>query len=173
MAKLNLINSERFLDEKGRAKYRDVIERDAQELINVWNPNETEKRTKHFKSRNSIEAKKRILALSIMERAFLFTVEPYMDWESNILIGDGVTAGRKKQPLLWKEIDKITGMDIRARRKAVQGLIEKNVIGFILTEEKKKGIIINPDYALHGRKPTEALINAFHSEVVLEDEEPD
>lgn len=170
MKKLNVVKSERVINpETGEVRFRDTIERNPQELINVWNPHQKESRMKHFKSRNSIEVKKMIISLSPLERAFLFTVEPYLDWETNILVGDGQTAGKKKDPLLWKDIDKILGFDQRTRRKVVEELIKKNILAY-LEGNHRKGIVINPDYALNGRSPAKALVNAFNSSSKLDEE---
>jgi len=164
MNKFTVINSERKINqETGEITYLDTIERKPQELINVWDPNKKIQRTKHIKRRSSIDARKLLLTLSPNERAFLFSVEPYLQWETNVLMGDGVTAGKKDQPLLWKDIDKLTGMERHVRKATVKLLEERNLIGYLESEHKRKGIVINPDLMLNGRLPSDSLRNVFFS----------
>jgi len=170
MRKFVVVKSEKVIDPKtGEVRYHDTIERQPEELINVWNPHQKENKMKHFKARNSIAVKKMIMSLTHQERAFLFTVEPYLDWETNILVGDGQTAGKKKEPLKWKDIDKIVEFDPRTRRKIVDELIKKNILNFLVSD-RKKGIVINPEYALNGKTPLQALVNTFNSPGSLDDE---
>jgi len=172
MTKFIVINSERVIDENtGEVTYRDTIERRPQELINVWDPRRKIQQTKHIKRRSSIEARKLIVGLSLYERAFLFAVEPYLQWETNVLLGDGVTVGKKDRPLLWKDIDKLTGMDKRTRQKTVKALTGKNLIGYFESEHKRKGIVINPILMLNGRSPSQGLLNTFLSTYDLDKED--
>jgi len=161
MQNFKVIKSEKVVDQKtGEIKYHDTVERLPQELIGVWNPHQKEKNYKYIKMKNSLEVKKKINELTINEKAFLLSVIPYLDWETNILVGDGRTAGQKQFPLKWKEIDKITGFEQRTRRKIVESLVEKNILNYI-SGDYKKGIVINPQYALNGKTPSQTLINTF------------
>lgn len=118
MSKLSIIKTEKVVNaQTGEVTYQDTIERKPQELINVWDPYGKIQKTKHIKRRSSIEARKIMLQLNLYEKAFLFAIEPYLQWETNLLIGDGVTAGKKDYPLLWKDIDRITGIDKRNRKR--------------------------------------------------------
>jgi len=164
MNKFVVVASEKKVNqETGEITYLDTIERRPQELINVWDPRRKIQRTKHIKRRSSIEARKLMLELTLNERAFLFAVEPYLQWETNVLIGDGVTAGKKDQPLLWKDIDKLTRMERHTRKATVELLVEKNLVGYLESQHKRKGIVINPDLMLNGRLPSESLRNVFFS----------
>jgi len=172
MRKFIVVKSEQVVNpETGEVNYHDTIERRPQELINVWDPNGKIRQTKHVKRRSSIEARKIITTLNHNERVFLFTVEPYLEWETNLVIGDGVTAGKKDKPLLWKDIDGLLGMDERTRRKTVESLEKKNLIGYLESQHKRKGIVINPILILNGRSPSPALLNTFLSSKELEKEE--
>lgn len=168
---LNVVKSERVIDpETGEMKYHDTIERQPEELIGVWSPRGKESRTKHIKINSRLEIKRKLKTLTGPEKIFLLSVLPYMDWESNLLVGDNVTAGTKKQPLSWADIEKITGLEPRARRKAVEGLMKKKVLAY-LANDKKRGLVINPQFALNGKIPSTSLINTFNTATTLEEPE--
>lgn len=161
MQNFKVVKSERVFDpDTGEMKYHDTIERLPQELIGVWDPNRKDKSYKYIKMKNSLDVKKKISELTTNEKAFMLSIMPYLDWETNILVGDGRTAGSKNHPLKWRDIDKITGFEQRTRRKIVESLVAKNILNYI-SGDYKKGIVINPQYALNGKTPSQVLINTF------------
>jgi len=171
LKKNNIIESKRVVNpDTGEILYRDTIERKPEELVGTWNPRGKESRTKHIKINSRLEIKRKLKTLTGPEKIFLLSVLPYMDWESNLLVGDGVTLGIKKQPLSWADIEKITGLEPRARRKAVAGLMEKKILAY-LANDKKRGLVINPQFALNGKTPGASLINTFNTATTLEEPE--
>lgn len=170
MSKFTVIKEEKIVDPNtGEVKYLDTIERKPQEVISVFDPYKKAQRRKHVKRNSSIEIRKLCLLLNNDCKAFLFAVQPYLQWETNLLVGDGVTAGKKDQPLIWKDIDRLTGMDKRTRQKVIKQLSDENLIAYLESNHKRKGIVINPSLMLNGRIPAEALLNAFSTNECLED----
>ena len=86
----------------------------------------------------------------------------YLDWETNIIVGDD-TVGMKGVPLRAGDIDKISGLDRKRRGKAVKGLADKNILAYIITEDRRKAYVMNPEWALNGRNPQDALVKTFQS----------
>ena len=67
------------------------------------------------------------------------------------------------------DIDKISGLERRSRGRAIKGLIEKGILAYIETADKRKAYVMNPNWVLNGRNPQEALLNTFKSENDVED----
>jgi len=124
---------------------------------------------KYVKVRTAREQKRLYRSMTSEQKAFLFSLLPYMDWETNILIGDGED-GENGKPLRWCHVQKIAGISKPTRIKLMRVLEEKGVIGYMLIKRAKKGIVVNPRYALNGRVPQESLLAVFDSEKDVEDE---
>jgi hypothetical protein len=128
------------------------------------------KNVKHAKFRTAREQKRLYNKLSLDEAGFLVKLMPYMAWETNLIIGDGVQ-GEKDKPLSWAQIDKFLNCSKRHRINIVKSLEEKKVIGYLVIAQKKVGIVINPKYAIHGYKPDESLLQSFNMTEDVEEEE--
>jgi|GEM_PF-2308511 len=160
--------SERKVKKNGATVYHDTIERKPSEVIHVFNPYEVKNKTKHIKLQNSLNQKEELKKLSRDEKVLVFCLSYYLDWETNIIVGDDVI-GKKNTPLKGTDIDVISGLDRKRRGKAIKGLIEKNILAYIETADRRKAYVMNPDWALNGRNPQEALLNTFKSENDVED----
>ncbi len=160
--------SERKVKKNGATVYHDTIERKPSEVIHVFNPYEVKNKTKHVKLQNNLNQKEEIMKLSRDEKVLVFCLSYYLDWETNIIVGDDVI-GKKNIPLKGTDIDKISGLERRSRGRAIKGLIEKGILAYIETADKRKAYVMNPDWVLNGRNPQEALLNTFKSENDVED----
>ena len=154
--------SERKVSKNGATVYHDTIERKPSEVIQVFNPYEVKNKTKHIKLQNNLNQKEEIAKLSRDEKVLVFCLSYYLDWETNIIVGDD-NVGVKGFPLRASEIDAISGLDRKKRVKAMQGLIDKNILAYIDTAGRRKAYVMNPDWALNGRNPQEALLNTFRA----------
>lgn len=159
--------SERKVKKDGATVYHDTIERKPSEVIHVFNPNDVKHKTKHIKLQNNLNQKEEIQKLSRDEKVLVFCLSYYLDWETNIIIGDDVV-GHKGFPLKAGDLDKISGLDRKRRVKAVQGLIKKNILAYIDSEGRRKAYVMNPDWALNGRNPQQALLNTFRAKEDVE-----
>lgn len=162
--------SERKLNRNGATVYHDTIERKPGEVINVFDPNEIKNRTRHVKLQNSLAQKEQMMSLTQDEKLLVFCLSYYLDWETNTVIGDG-QIGQKNYPLKASDIDRIAGLDRRRRIRAVKGLMDKNILAYTLTEHRRKAYVMNPEWALNGRNPQEALLNTFNSKIDVENEQ--
>lgn len=165
-----VLESKRATKKNGVMVYHDTIERKPNEVIHVFDPHEVKQKTKHIKLQNSGVQKEQMMNLSRDEKLLIFCLAYYLDWETNIVVGDDVV-GQKGHPLKASDLDTITGLDRHRRAKAVKGLIEKNILAYITTEERRKAYVMNPDWALNGRNPQESLINTFNSKIDVENEQ--
>lgn len=163
-----VVKSERQVKRGGKMVYLDTIERSPNEVINVFDPYDIKHKTKHVKLQNNIAQKEQMQKLNRDEKVLVFCLSYYLDWETNIIVGDG-EIGEKNKPLRAGDIDKICGLDRHRRAKAVRGLISKNVLAYILTEDRRKAYVMNPDWALNGRNPQEALVKTFYSKHDVEE----
>lgn len=162
--------SERKVKRGNAVVYYDTIERKPSEVIAIWDPYAIRFRAKHVKIQNNLAQKEKMRELTSDERALLFSLVYYLDWETNIVVGDG-EIGQKNVPLRASEIDIICGLERHRRRKAMLGLIEKNIIAYAMTEHRRKAYILNPYWALNGRNPQESLLNTFTSQTDVDDEQ--
>lgn len=165
-----VLESKRATKKNGTMIYLDTIERKPNEVIHVFNPNDVKHKTKHIKLQNSGIQKEQMLKLSRDEKLLIFCLAYYLDWETNIVVGDD-SVGKKGYPLKATDLDTITGLDRHRRAKAVKGLIEKNILAYITTEERRKAYVMSPDWALNGRNPQESLLNTFNSKNDVENEQ--
>ena len=123
---------------------------------------------RHVKLRTARDQKRIYKTLTPEQKAFLFSVLPYMDWETNLLIGDG-DDGEVSKPLRWCHIEKIAGICKNHRIKLMRELEAMRIIGYMVIQGKKLGIVINPEYALRGRVPQEALLAVFKAQIDVEE----
>lgn len=123
---------------------------------------------RHIKLRTAREQKRIYMSMTPSQKAFLFSLLPYMDWETNLLIGDG-DDGDLGKPLRWIHIERIAGISRNHRIKLMRELEAKRIIGYMVIQGKKLGIVINPEYALRGRIPQEALKAVFEAEIDVEE----
>lgn len=163
-----VVKSERAKKKGGAMVYLDTIERAPNEVIHVFNPYDVRHKTKHIKLQNNLAQKESVQRLNRDEKVLVFCLSYYLDWETNIIVGDG-EVGEKNRPLKVGDIDKISGLDRRRRAKAIKGLIQKNVLAYIVTEDRRKAYVMNPNWALNGRNPQEALVNTFNAKRDVEE----
>ncbi|MDO3680624.1 hypothetical protein [Paenibacillus ehimensis] len=150
-----------------------LVHKRSNEIVRVFDPGNSKKNIRHVKLRVARKQKRVYEKLTIEERGFLFSMLPYLEWETNIVVGDGIIE-EKNKPLNFSKIEKVAGISKPTRIKIVESLVEKKVIGFIEVRRKRAAIVINPQYALRGVKPDDALRQVFDFELDLEeDEEPD
>jgi hypothetical protein len=110
-------------------------------------------------------------SLELDEAGLLLKLLPYMSWETNLLVGDG-KVGVKGAPLRWSDIDKIIKCSKPKRIKIVRALEQKGIIGYQEADGKKIGIVVNPTYAINGKKPAMELLQTFSlSAIVTQDDE--
>ncbi|WP_010503307.1 hypothetical protein [Paenibacillus elgii] len=150
-----------------------LVHKRSNEIVRVFDPGNSKKNIRHVKLRVARKQKRVYDKLTIEERGFLFSMLPYLEWETNIVVGDGVIE-EKNKPLNFTKIEKVAGISKPTRIKIVESLVEKKVIGFIEVRRKRAAVVVNPQYALRGVKPDDALRQVFDFELDLEeDEEPD
>jgi len=176
MARKELLNSNIETDmETGEVSVIETVKRSSGQTIVVldnkkkkekYQPNEQ----KFIKIGTASEQKKMMLSLGRRERAFLYPLLFFMDWETNLLVGDG-EIGKKGKPLTWANTDKLTGFDRHTRKLIVESLEKNKVIGYIVVGGAKRGIVINPKFALRGKIPKEALKEAFDCDYDVDYEE--
>lgn len=150
-----------------------IVHKRSTDIVRVFDPSGSKRNVRHVKVRVARKQKRVYDKLSIEERGFLFSILPYLEWETNIVVGDGIIE-EKNKPLNFSQIEKIAGISKHFRIKLVNSLVEKKVIGFIMVRNKRSAIVVNPQYALRGIRPDDALRNVFDYELdIEEDEEPD
>ena len=174
-----VLNSSKAVDpETGEILIVETITRRHDEIVAVFeakpknevaHKREQHKREqKHIKLRTARDQKRIYKTLTTEQKAFIFSLLPYMDWETNLLIGDGED-GENGKPLRWCHVEKIAGISKNHRIKLMRELEEKRIIGYMMVQGKKLGIVINPEYALRGRSPQEALLAVFSSRIEVEE----
>jgi hypothetical protein len=160
------IDKSRVVDaDTGEVLHKHTVLRKSNEVVKVFDASTARKNVKHVKLRIAREQKRTYMKLTLEERGFLFSVLPYMEWESNILISD-----ETGKPLSWAKVDGIVGISKHTRIKIVRSLEDKRVIGYIVIAGKKRGIVVNPAYAIRGRKPKDALKAVFEYDGSIEDD---
>nr|WP_285854479.1 hypothetical protein [Paenibacillus elgii] len=147
----------------------EILKRKGQ-FFRLFDQENIKRNTKHIKLRAARRQKRLYEQLTLEEKGFLFSLLPYLEWETNILVGDG-TVEEKNKPLNFARIDEIIGVSAKFRRKIIQSLVDKKVLGFITVRNKRAAIVVNPDYALRGVKPDDALKQVFDFEMDLDEED--
>lgn len=171
IAEKELVQAREVMDTgTGEVLVQEVINRRPDQIIVVMDPKPKtlyskdeigqRREQKHIKLRSARDQKRIYKSLAENEKAFIFSLLPYMDWESNILMGDGED-GEKDKPLRWVHVERISGISKPTRIKVVKELEAKRIIGYMVVAGSKKGIVINPEYALYGRHPMDALLAVF------------
>lgn len=173
---LHQVKPNKFVDdETGETFVNRTVQTRPHEYIQIRDPFASKRNVKHVKVRTARDQKRAYLRLTLDERGFLFSILPYVAWETNLIVGDGEMF-EKNKPLTWANVDHIVGVDRRTRTKLVHSLEDKKVIGYVVVKHEKKlvkaGIVINPDFVLRGSKPQQELLRAFNATVsVWEDDE--
>jgi hypothetical protein len=147
-----------------------TVYRRADEVVVAFNPKQSNRNIKHVRVRTARKQNRVYDKLTLNECGFLFKVLPYLEWESNILAGDGEIAPKGK-PLNYTQIDAIVGISKHLRIDIVKSLTEKKVFGFMMIRGKRVALVLNPEYVLRGRKPDGALKQAFDYEEDLDEQE--
>lgn len=138
------------------------------EVIVAFDPKHTTRNIKHVRVRTARQQKRVYDKLTLEERGFLFSLLPYLQWETNIVVGDGEIA-EKGVPLAFTYIDAIVGISKPTRIKIVRSLIDKKVLGFLTVSGKKVAIVVNPSYVIRGRKMNDTIKKAFECDVDVEE----
>jgi hypothetical protein len=47
--------------------------------------------------------------------------------------------------------------------------MEKNILAYIVTDQGRKGYVMNPEWALNGRNPQQSLVNTFSTKEIIEE----
>lgn len=171
--KKNLVATKQVIDpETGEVIILETVARRPGEFVGVFEAKpkdevKQKREQKYIKVKTARKQKRIYKSLTSEQKAFLFSLLPYMDWETNLLMGDGED-GEKGKPLRWCHIQKIAGISKNHRIKLMRELDQKGMIGYMLIQGRKKGIVINPRYALNGRVPKEALLAVFQTEKDIE-----
>jgi len=84
--------------------------------------------------------------------------------------GDGDIAPKGK-PLNFSQIDAVVGISKPHRIKIVRSLVEKRVLGYLMVGGKRVALVVNPEYALRGRKPDDTLVQAFNITDAIDNDE--
>lgn len=155
--------------ETGEVLISQTVYRRANEVVVAFNPRETNRNIKHVRVRTARKQKRVYDKLSLDERGFIFSVLPYLEWETNIVAGDGEFAPLGK-PLNFVQIDALVGVSKPKRIELIRSLVEKRVLGFLMVGGKRVALVLNPEYALRGRRPDDTLKQAFGCEGSIEDE---
>lgn len=153
----------------GEVLIEQTVYRKQNEVVVAFDPNETNRNVKHVRVRTARKQKRVYDKLTLDERGFLFSILPYLEWETNIVAADGEIA-EKGKPLSFVQIDAIVGISKPHRIKLVRSLVEKRVLGFLTVAGKRAALVVNPQYALRGRKPDDALKVAFQYGGDIDDE---
>lgn len=135
---------------------RNVIMRD-NEIVKVFNPRNTGRAQKFVKQMTSREQKRILSKLSTEERAFLYSIQFYLQWDTNLIADD------EGNPLTWSDIEKVAGISKPTRYKLVALLEGKNAIRYVTKpgNDKRIGIMMNPAFAYNGKKPSASLKKLF------------
>jgi hypothetical protein len=137
---------------------RNVLYRDG-EIVKVFKPKETGRTQKFIKHMTSREQRRILGKLTTEERAFLYSIQFYLQWDTNII------ADEEGNPLTWAEIEKIASISKPTRYKLVASLEEKNAIRYVTQPTGKKiGIMMNPAFAYNGKKPSAGLRKLFKAD---------
>lgn len=100
----------------------ETILRRQTEVVKVFEAAKGGRMCKHIKLRSAREQKRLYYnQLDLQERGFLFSLICLMDWETNVLVGDGEN-GEKGRPLSWTMIDRIVGVSKPFRIRVVRRL---------------------------------------------------
>jgi hypothetical protein len=126
------------------------------EIVKVLKPGNTGRTPKFIKQMTSRDQKRILSKLTTEERAFLYSIQFYLQWDTNVI------ADEDNNPLTWAQIEKIADISKPTRYKLVAALESKNAIRYVIDPRGKKiGIMMNPAYAYNGKKPSAGLRKLF------------
>jgi len=172
MAIIDIDNSKAVVEETGEILRKQTVYTKQDAIVRTFDPKKMPKNIKHVKLRTAANQKATLSSLGRDEKALLFTLLLYMDWETSIVVGDG-SLGKKNTPLKWREVDSVSGMGKTNRVATAKTLEKKRVIGYMVVNGKRVGIVVNPEFAIYGKNPAKALLQVFKCDesVMDEDEE--
>ena len=151
--------------ETGEILYAQTVYRKENEIVRIFDSTKSRRNTKHVKVRTARKQVRVYEKLTLEERGFLFSILPYLTWETNIV------ADEEGKPLTFTEIEKIANISKPFRIKLVNALVEKKVIGFIMVRGKRSAVVVNPTYVLRGLRPDDTLKAVFDHEIEVFDDE--
>ncbi len=154
----------------GEVLIQQTVYRHPGDVVTVFDPNKVTRNIKHVRVRTARQQKRVYATLTIEERGFLFSLLPYLEWETNIVVGDGEISEQGK-PLNFRQIDKIANISKNFRVKLINSVVEKRLIGYLVVKNKKVAIVVNPDFAIRGRNPSETLKKAFRYAENIDDDD--
>lgn len=169
MAIVDIDHCRAVVEETGEILNKSTVYSKPSEIVRTFDPSKI-KNIKHVKLRTAANQKATLASLGRDEKALLFTLLLYMDWETSIVVGDG-SLGKKNTPLKWKELDNVSGMG-KTNRVATASILEKKrVIGYMVVNSKRVGIVVNPEFAIYGKNPAKTLLQIFNCDESVMDEE--
>lgn len=141
---------------------RNVVFRQG-EIVKVLKPKNQGRTQKFIKQMTSRDQKRMLSRLTTEERAFLYSIQFYLQWDTNVIADD------EGNPLTWSEIEKIAKISKPTRYKLVESLESKNAIRYVTDHKGKRvGIMMNPVFAYNGKKPSASLKKLFKAEKDVE-----
>lgn len=149
----------------GEVLVEHTVYRRPSEVVAVFDPTQSKRNLKHVRVRTARKQKRVYEKLTLEERGFLFSLLPYLTWETNIV------ANEEGKPLTFTDIDKVCGISKPFRIKLMDSLAQKKVIGFLQINGKRAAVVVNPQYAIRGTKPNKELKAVFDYDVDLDDDE--
>jgi hypothetical protein len=170
LAIVDLDTHRAVVEETGEVLRKQTVYMRDNEVVRTFDPRKMAKNIKHVKLRTAANQKATLSSLGRDEKALLFTLLLYMDWETSIVVGDG-NLGKKNTPLKWKEIDTVSGLGKTNRVATAKALEKKRVIGYMEVNGKRVGIVVNPEFAIYGKNPAKALLQIFNCDESVMDEE--
>lgn len=126
------------------------------------------RRPRHVMLKKNKRALEKLFRLSDTEYRLFTMLCLFVGWESNIVMGDGVYAGEKNEPLTWPDVDALLNMDRRTRYKIQKKLEDGRYIGYLKVDGKCRGIVIHPDFVQFGRKISKDCLAVFETTKTVE-----
>jgi len=129
---------------------------DIGDFIKVFKPQEVGRKAKFVKQFTSRDQKRTLNKLTTEERAFLYSIQFYLQWDTNVIADD------EGNPLTWADIEKIAHISRPTRYKLIASLESKNAIRYVARPDGKNiGIMMNPTFAYNGKQPSASLKKLF------------
>lgn len=155
--------------ETGEILQQHTVYTRSNEIVRVFDQR-SKRNTKHVRLRTARKQRRVYDKLTLEEKGFLFSLLPYIEWETNIVVGDGGIE-EKGKPLTLTQIDGVAGISKPFRIKLLQQLVDKKVLGFIVVRGKRAAVVVNPEYALRGIRPDDSLKKVFDYELDIDADE--
>lgn len=162
------MDDRRIDPETGEILQKVEVFKRADQIVRAFNPRESKRNYNHVRTRAGREQKRALKKLSNDERGFVYAILPYLEWETNMVIGDG-ELGEEGKPLTFAQIERLLGVSRPTRQKMVKSLQAKKVIALLQVDGKSTAIFLNPLYAFKGPKPNDSIKAAFESQVDVTD----